>query len=487
VGAAAIRGRSRRGRRGRLAGAAAAGLVALAGVAGLSPRPAGASGHREAPLVDAGPQVGTDLYAFVSPDKPDTVTLIANWLPADEPTGAPGFSVFRPGAHYDINVDSNGDGRADLTYRWVFSDVDRRGGTTFLYADGPVERLDDPALLFRQTYTLTRIRDGRSTTLVSGGVAAPSYLGGASMPDYAALRRQAVTPVKGGGQSFAGQGDDPSFLDLRISDLLYGGDLSERGDDSLAGDNVQTIALQVPRSQLALGGDPRANPVIGVWSSTAQQAPRRGSGPADPTGGLVQVSRVGNPLIDELVAAADLRDALDGSTPDRDGRNHALVGRITDPELPRLFQKIYGIPAPAAPRNDLVEVFLTGIGEQAPTLDGTTAPIRADLNTQLLNRDVEAAGFVPAEELRLNMSVPVTADPDRLGVLGGDAQGFPNGRRLADDVVDIELQALEGAAQTGRLVPRLAAGDEVDANDVPFGRTFPYVALPHAAADDRAG
>src|SRR5213078_1429490 len=140
---------------------------------------------------------------------------------------------------------------------------------------------------------------------------------------------------------------------------------------------------------------------------------------------------------------------------------------------------IYGIPPPATPRNDLVEIFLTGICKAC-------GPIKADLNSQLLNKGVNAAKFVPAEELRLNLSVPPTASPDRLGVVGGDPQGFPNGRRLGDDVIDIALQALEGAAQTGTIVPALAAGDGVDANDVAFDTTFPYVALPHDGAVNQA-
>ena len=161
------------------------------------------------------------------------------------------------------------------------------------------------------------------------------------------------------------------------------------------------------------------------------------------------------------------------------------MNAVLNPIVPQLIQSIYGIPAPAGPRNDLAEIFLTGIAKNAPTLDGTKAPIQADLNSQVLNKDVNPAKFVPAEELRLNMAVPVTAKPNRLGVLGGDFQGFPNGRRLGDDVIDIALQALEGAATNGIVKP-LAAGDGVNANDHAFGTTFPYVALPNTAAVNQA-
>jgi hypothetical protein len=148
---------------------------------------------------------------------------------------------------------------------------------------------------------------------------------------------------------------------------------------------------------------------------------------------------------------------------------------------------IYHVPPPATPRNDLVEIFLTGIAKNAPTLDGSAPPIQADLNSPVLNTGVDPAAFVPSEQLRLNMSVPVTSGPSRLGVLGQDLQGFPNGRRLTDDVVDIELQALEGAAATGTLVGALASGDGVNANDVAFSPSFPYVGLPNTLAVNQAG
>jgi Domain of unknown function (DUF4331) len=158
-----------------------------------------------------------------------------------------------------------------------------------------------------------------------------------------------------------------------------------------------------------------------------------------------------------------------------------VVKAVLNPIVPQVVQSVYGIPAPKGPRNDLVEIFLTGIAKNAPTLDGSKAPIQADLNSPILNKDQDPKTFVPSEELRLNMAVPPAASPNRLGVLGGDLQGFPNGRRLTDDVVDIGLQALEGAATNGIVAP-LAAGDAVDTNDHSFGTTFPYVALPNTAS-----
>src|SRR5262249_18842363 len=274
----------------------------------------------------------------------------------------------------------------------------------------------------------------------------------------------------------------PFFLDLRVFDLLYGANLKETGHDTLAGYNVNTIALQVPFKDVALNGDAKRNPVIGVWSTT-DRARVRISGQPGPAGGgtdRVQVSRLGNPLVNEVVVPAGLKDAFNSISPDQDAGIAAVVNRVVDPEVPKLIQAIYGVPAPPAPRNDIAEIFLTGITTKAG------GPIKADLNSQLNNMDVDAGKFRPSEMLRLSMSVPVTASPSRLGVLAGDLQGFPNGRRLADDVVDIELQALEGAAQTGKLVDALAKGDGVDANDHPFGKTFPYVALPNTKSVNSA-
>ena len=463
---------------------AATGLAGVAGAFGAGT--SSASSHREAPLlVGNRPVDNTDVYAFVSPDDASKVTLIANWYPFQEPNGGPNFYFFDENARYDINIDSDGDARPNLTYRWTF-DSQYKTKATFLYNTGVVTSLDDPDLNFTQTYTLERISydaagTPTATTLVTGGRVAPSNVGPASMPDYAALRSQAVTPAGTGGLTFAGQSDDPFFLDLRIFNLLYGGDFSLVGNDTLEGYNVQSIALQVPKSELALNGNATANPVIGVWSDTERQTTRvlaptdSGRSASTPTmsGEFAQVSRLGNPLVNEAVIPLKDKDRFNHSTPQNDAQ---FLPYVTSPIVPRLVEQIYGIDAPATPRNDLVEVFLMGIctecGPVGQALD-------ADLNSQRINADVAPANFAPSEQLRLNMSIPpTTTNPNRLGVLGGDLAGFPNGRRLADDVVDIELRALEGALPPyNRDLSTL--GDEVDGNDRPFGATFPYLPLPH--------
>ena len=442
----------------------ASGLTLTGTALALGPGSGAASSHREAPLTAGNPlSDNTDTYAFVSPDKPDTVTLIANWIPFQEPAGGPNFYPWgADGYRYNIKIDSNGDAKPDVTYRWTFSNDDKRGGDTFLYNNGPVNSLDDATLLFKQTYKLEKVAaDGTATTLVDGGKVAPSDVGNASFPNYAALRDEASTPLDGvEGTSFAGQADDPFFLDLRIFDLLYGADLSEAGSDTLTGFNVNSIALQVPISEVTAGGDDSG--IIGVWSTTDQQSLTLSPGKAEPTGDFVQVSRLGSPLVNEVVIPANLKDAFNSLPPEMDGSVEAAVARVKDPEVPKLIEKIYGIPAPAAPRDDLVSAFLTGI-------DGLNKP----------------PNVTPAEMLRLNTKIKPAAEPNRLGVLAKDTQGFPNGRRLTDDVVDIELQALEGAITSG-IVDALKTGDGVNANDKKFGTSFPYVALPTSGSSTQA-
>src|SRR5215468_5230942 len=462
---------------------AALGLAVAAGVTGLGPGGASASSHREAPFIATDPAVdNTDLYAFVNRDRPGYVNLVANFIPFEEPNGGPNFYPFATDATYNIKIDNNGDAKPDAVFRWTFHNIDKRGGSTFLYNNGPVTSITDPNLLFRQTYTLqASFNGGPFVTRVSNAPVAPSRVGPASMPNYAKLRNQAVTKLAGGWKIFAGQADDPFFLDLRVFDLLYGGNLKETGQDTLAGYNVNTIAIQVPFQDVALNGDSKRNPVIGIWSTADRPRVRITGKTTTSTSKWVQVSRLGNPLVNEVVVPAGLKDAFNALPPVKDASIAPVVARVKNPEVPKLIEGIYGIKAPPTPRNDLVEIFLTGITKKAG------GPIKANLNSQLNNADVRPGAFRPSEMLRLNLSIKPTPNPNRLGVLGGDFQGFPNGRRLTDDVVDIELQALEGAAQTGKLVPALAAGDGVNANDHAFGKHFPYVAVPNVGAVNKGG
>jgi hypothetical protein len=295
--------------------------------------------HREAPLIAGDPAAdNTDLYAFVSPERPGYVTMIANWIPFEEPDGGPTFHPFATDAAYRINVDSDGDAKPDAVFRWTFKNVDQRGNNTFLYNNGPVTSLDDENLLFRQTYTLESSFGGQPfKTRISDAPVAPSRIGAASMPDYQKLRDQATVQLDGGWKLFAGQADDPFFLDLRVFDLLYGGDLSETGQDTLAGYNVNSVALHVPFKDVALGGNAKRNPNIGIWTTTERSRSRVSDGPS--RGDRVQVSRLGNPLVNEVVVPAGLKDAFNSISPDKDAGIPAVVKRVTDPELPKLIER----------------------------------------------------------------------------------------------------------------------------------------------------
>ncbi len=468
---------------------ALAGLAILSGVIATrgGPQDAFASSHREAPLIAGDPRAdNTDVYAFVSPDKPDSVTLIANWIPFEEPNGGPNFYPWADDTRYNIKIDNDGDAKPDLTYTWVFTTHTRDPNGQFLSNTGPVTSLTDPDLNVYQTYDLTALNGdtGVSTLLLDDALTAPSIAGAASMPDYTPLRDQAIVNLpSNGGKSFVGQADDPFFLDLRVFDLLYGGNASELGTDTLAGYNVNSLALQVPKTALAINGNATRNPVIGIWSTTDRRSAQVADTPGTPDNQFVQVSRLGNPLVNEVVIPLSLKDAFNAISPDVDATVQAVVDKVEKPILPNLIQAIYGVPAPATPRNDLTEIFLQGISKANAGLSGDpTKVLNVDLNSPDLNADAFAArgnkAARPSEMLRLNMAVPVAARPKSLGVLAGDVQGFPNGRRLADDVLDIAVQAVEGAAQSGSLVRALTVVDSVDRNDKAFGATFPYVALP---------
>jgi hypothetical protein len=444
-------------------------VVLLLATAILGPIAADASSHREAPLTAAEPQIdGTDLYAFRSPDQPRTMTLISNWIPFEEPAGGPNFYAFAAGVNYDINIDNDGDARANVVYRWTFKNHYRHPNT-FLYNTDPVTSLKDPDLNFYQTYTLREIHPGRTSRIVRTGIVAPSDVGAASMPDYPALAREAVDKFEGGtSKTFAGQADDPFFLDLRVFDLIYGGNLSEVGDDTLHGFNLNVLALQVPRAELALRGQVKRHHNIGVWTTASRRTVRvqsRSTGQLRSSGRFVQVSRLGNPLVNEVVVPRPLKNYFNASKPRNDAQ---FLPAVQDPILPHILNRIYGLPVPDSDttkagiqRSDLIHVFLTGISN--------------------LNR---IKGATPSEQLRVNMLTPVCepgscASYSPLGVIAGDVAGYPNGRRLADDVIDIALQVVEGEL----LDNPNDLGDKVNANDKAFRATFPYVALPWRGSD----
>ncbi|MFF7980912.1 DUF4331 domain-containing protein [Streptomyces sp. NPDC007901] len=437
--------RSGAGRKGLvtlICGALATGGITAASVAALEPGVAAASSHREAPLISGTPQYdNTDLYAFVSPDKSDTTTIVSDYIPFEEPAGGPNFYQFADDAQYDIHIDNNGDAKDDLIFRYTFK-TQIKNKKTFLYNTGVVDNLTDPDLNVTQSYNLDliKLKNGKkqyTTRIASDIPAAPSNVGKASMPDYAKLRSQAIYKTSNGGATFAGQADDPFFADLRVFDLLYGGNLSEVGRDTLKGYNVNTIALQVPNDLIRQS---KSRPTVGIYATTQRR---------NAQGYYAQVSRLGNPLVNEVVNPQKDKDKFNASEPKDDAQ---FLKNVTNPELPKLIEAIYNIKAPSEPRNDLVSVFLTGV---------------KGLNTL-------QPYATPSEMLRLNTSIKPTAKPKRLGVLDGDNAGFPNGRRLTDDVIDEALQVVEGEL----VGSKNDLGDAVDKNDKSFEKYFPYVAEP---------
>lgn len=462
-------------------GKAAVGGVALGGLltAGLSLQSAGGSSHREAPLITEDPVVdNTDTYAFVSPDDPDTVTLVANWIPLEAPAGGPNFYRFGDDALYEINLDINGDAVDDLRYQWRFS-TNIMNPDTFLYNTGPVTSIDDPDLNVRQSYTVTELFADQSRVIADGAIVPPANIGPRSTPDYEANLGSAgvyTSPTEYGDiELFAGPRKDPFFVDLgAVFDLaglrpLNGAHAiplgAEAGVDSLAGYNVHSVAIKLPIAYLDHLKDLYgvSDDVIGVYSSTYRQESRLyGSDGADvyQSGRWVEVSRLGMPLVNEVVVPLGSKDAFNASYPIDDAQ---FLPKVADPEVAKLIPVLYpGVQVPAAPRNDITTIFLTGI----PGLN-------------------QPDSVTPSEMIRLNYSVkPTTTDPnaqDRLGLLAGETDGFPNGRRLVDDVVDIELRALAGGTPFTpdfNIAPNNALTDGVDGSSVPFLGQFPYVAPP---------
>jgi hypothetical protein len=428
-----------------------------------------ASSHREAPLTSQDPLAdNTDVYAFVSKAHPDRVTLIANFIPFEEGYGGPNFFKFDDNVLYEIMVDNDADAVEDVTYQFRFR-TSIGNPNTFLYNTGPITSLDSTTFNVKQFYDVIRIEGrrrrglGHQRVLGSNLPTPPVNVGFRSTPNYGALAAQAVRTLADGSRVFAGQRDDPFFVDLNVFDLLAVPPADINNFDALAGKNVHTIALEVPMSELTRTGanpssasDPAA--IIGIWSTASRpNVTNRGNGREKHNNSYVQVSRLGQPLVNEVVIPLGSKDAFNALEPKQDA---AALPFVLDPEVPKLLLALFQIPSPPAPRNDLVTIFLTGI----PGLN-------------------KVEGGTPSEMLRLNMAIPPSMNPSPFGVLGGDLAGFPNGRRLTDDVVDIALRAMAGAtpltpAFNGGINAQL--GDGVPANDKPFLPDFPYVALPTA-------
>ena len=448
------------------------------------------SSHREAPATSKDPVAdNTDTYAFVSPDDPDTVTLISNYLPFEAPFGGPNFFEFGDDVTYSIHIDQTGDGRPDITYAFNF-ETKVGNPNTFLYNTGTINSIDSPNWNRKQFYSVTRTHGDDQQVLASNLACPPCNIGPASTPNYDTLAAQAIHKLGGGRTVFAGQRLDGFYVDLGaifdLADLRPFQNLhiatmmpAAPGVNSLQDFSVQSIALKVPKSDLTRGWSNPVNPmdrrsVVGVWATASRQRARireQDSGSNWDSGPWVQVSRLANPLFNEVIVPMGKKDLWNSLSPEDDDQ---FLKYVQHPELSGLLPVLYPNTFPnlaglTAARADLVAILLTGLpAGVVPGFQNYT-------------------GKTYADEVRLNLAIPpTTSNPNPLGLVGGDLAGFPNGRRVFDDVVTVELRALAGA--TYPLVmpsykPDKAATlitDGLGPNATRYQSSFPYLGSPQS-------
>jgi Domain of unknown function (DUF4331) len=473
------------------------------------------SSHREAPEISKDPSAdNTDVYAFVSPDESGTVTLIANYIPFELPYGGPNFNEFADDVRYEIKISNSGDARADVIYRFEFH-THIRNSETFLYNTGPISSPTDPNWNRPQTFTLTRLtrrhgkREMTAHVLGRNLSCPPVNVGVHSTPGYPAIAAQSYHHLGGNRTVFAGQRADGFHVDLgSIFDL---GDLrpfqgaynngippilaNMPGVNGLDGLNVHTIALQVPISDLTRDGSMPADvmspkAVIGVWATASRARARifdEDTGTYHNAGAYRQISRLGNPLINEVVNPMAAKDRWNAQDPHDDAQfakyvlHPELANLIANVLYPAAFPKLRAYVAAGTPRADLAAILLTGIpAGVVPGFQNYTGPVQADM-------------------LRLNVAVPATAPgaENPIGLVAGDAAGFPNGRRPIDDVTAIELKAIAGATiplVDPGFTPDGAAGalnDGTTNTNAPYGQpflpNFPYLSNPNNGFTSRPG
>jgi hypothetical protein len=481
-----------------------------------------ASSHREAPVtaLDHTADI-TDFYAFVSYDHPDRVTFILNVDPFLQPSNGPNYFPFDPSLVYQIKVDNDHDARADVVFQFRFQTHILDAGLPVGFA-GAGNGIDAPSnspapikpgtpivppaitsltgagaagLSLQQTFTVNMIKGDRNIALTNSTgsplIAVPSNVGPRTMPNYDNLAAQGIYNLEGRDDAsdirvFAGTAADPFFIDLgaTFDSLNYragtgvealtpeqdADDQLNSAPNSVAGFNVNTIAIEVPITLLTSDGakhsatDPKGT--IGVWATTSRPEVtiRTFHGPIENFGRLAQIQRFGNPLINELVIGTGSKDFWSMSDPVNDSQ---FANFDLDPLIARVFNTVYGFNIPTPPRTDLLPL-VTYAAPIAPK--GTPAGPIADL-------------------MRLNTGVPPTptAQRKRLGLIAGDPAGYPNGRRLTDDVVDItERVAIGGVLSPGfDVAPNNLLGDGVNAPDVPPQETFPYVHFAYSGRDSR--
>jgi hypothetical protein len=468
-------------------------IVALAmSLCMLAPSSLFASSHREAPItaLDRTADV-TDWYAFVSYDDPTKVTFILNVDPLLEPANGPNYFPFDPNVLYEMHVDNNQDGLADVIFQFRFTTQIRQPGlfTGFVGGLAGIPQITALAgagsegMSLRQNYTVTMIKNGKAVNLNDGKTlyTVPSNVGPQTMPDYKSLFAQGTHYLANGVKVWAGTADDPFFIDLGaafdslnfrsgvgpvLSSAVDADDTHNYAPDAVGGYNVNSIVLEVPISMLTVdgklhpAGDKRA--VIGTYGSTLRPEVtiRRSPAPDQDYGPYRQVNREGNALINELIIGTGSKDRFSMDDPKNDGQ---FANFVLNPLLATVFSTL-GVPVPPAPRTDLLIL----AQYQAPICPGCTS---AD------------AGPV-ADLLRLNTGIPPTpaAKQKRLGFIAGDSAGYPNGRRPIDDVFDISARAVAGilvdATKFGTPL-----GDGVQTNTEGFNNAFPYLMPANSGRD----
>ena len=433
------------------------------------------SSHREAPGITLDPTAdNTDTYAWTAKDAPGALTVAANWIPGEVPANGPNFFGWDDRARYYINLDNTGDGRSDVRYRFQFKTT-TRNPNSFLYAAPGASGYDDPKLNVIQRYSIVRESyryhgkkvSVREKTIAKGLPSAPSNVGPKTFPNYQVFADGATRTIGDGTKVFAGQRDDPFFVDLGATfDGLNIRQLTGnkgQGKDDLSGYNVHSIVMQLPerlvtKDHKAVSGPNASNAVVGVWSTTERKRLQvAGSARRGGHGDWVQVSRLGNPLVNEVVIPLGKKDQFNRTTPDRDAKLYG--GFVVKPELAAILNALFDVGAPENDRTDIVQALLQGI--------------------PMLNQHKGIKGPPAVDTLKLNLGVPPADSENRFGAISGDVAGFPNGRRLGDDVVDIEVQVVAGFLK-GNKVP---LGDGVDQNDKPFLSAFPYLAAPTSGFD----
>jgi hypothetical protein len=448
--------------------------------------PAFGSSHSEAPLTARDRFAdNTDTYAFRSIEKgrDDYVTLIANYIPFQQPSGGPHFFRWDDTVMYEIKIDNSGDGLEDVVYQFKFMNDTKNGdtilGQSAVNEDGVIKSLHDADYNERQMYTVTRVdkKTHKMRVLIKDALVPPANIGARVTPDYENnLGSKSVHHLANGGRVFAGQRDEGFFVDVGgVFDALNLKSIGMNGGyDYTKGFNVSSIALEVPIKDVTSSGKMPKKPtdkdaVVGVWATSSRQAMTviNGDGTRKTDGEWKQVSRLGSPLVNEVVIPLKLKDAFNSLSPKDDA---VAAPVVLDPQLPKIMKAVFGINIPSAPRNDLVSIFATGI-----PVNPVTGP----------NYTTFLSDGTPHEYLRLNVAIPVTSFDkiNPLGLLGGDVAGFPNGRRVQDDVVDIALRAVAGGTPftpDTNVAPNNTLGDGVSMNDVPFLHRFPYLAPPQA-------